>query len=111
MKYNIHITGTAEADLNSAVDYIDHILLNPQAADALLVEAEKAVADLAAFPEKHALVEDPVLSAWGDRFVTVNNYLAFYVISEEEKRINIVRFLHSRQNWISILKSSPLFSK
>jgi len=111
MKYEIHITGTADADLNSAVDYIDHILLNPQAADRLLIEAERAIADLAAFPEKNALVEDPVLNSWGIRFVSVNNYLAFYVISEEEKRVNIVRFLHSKQNWISILKNSTLFSK
>jgi plasmid stabilization system protein ParE len=111
MKYNVHITGTADTDLNSAVDYIDHILLNPQAADELLIEAEEAIADLATFPEKYALVEDPVLNAWGVRFVSVNNYLAFYVISEEEKRVNIVRFLHSKQNWISILKNSTLFSK
>ena len=59
MKFDIHITGTADADLNSAVDYIDHILLNPQAADELLIEAEETSADLAAFPEKYALVEDP----------------------------------------------------
>ena len=109
MKYDIHITGTADEDLNRAVDYIDHILLNPQAADELLDKAEDLIADLAAFPEKYALVEDPVLNAWGVRFVAVNNYLAFYVVSEEEKRVSIVRFLHSKQNWISILKNSALF--
>ena len=111
MKYDVRITGTADADLNSAVDYIDHILLNAQAADELLIKAEEAIADLAAFPEKNALVEDPVLNAWGVRVVSVNNYLAFYVVSEEEKRVNIVRFLHSKQNWISILKESPHASR
>ena len=111
MKYDIYITGTADADINSAVDYIDHILLNPQAADKLLVEVEETITDLAAFPEKYALIEDPVLNAWGIRFVTVNNYVVFYVVSKEEKRVNIVRFLHSKQNWISILKNSTLFSK
>ena len=111
MKYDIHITGAADADLNRAVDYIDHILLNPPAADDLLTEVEETIADLAAFPEKYAFVADPVLSAWGVRFFAVNNYLVFYVVSEEEKRVNIVRFLHSKQNWISILKSSALFSK
>ena len=76
MKFNVHITGTADTDLNSAVDYIDHILLNPQAADELLIEAEEAIADLATLHEKYALVADPVLNAWGVRFVSVNNYLA-----------------------------------
>ena len=111
MKYSIHITRAADADLNRAVDYIDHILLNPQAADELLSETEETIADLAVFPEKNALVTDPVLSAWEVRFITINNYLVFYVVSEEEKRVNIVRILHCKQNWTSILKSSLLFSK
>ena len=37
MKYDIHITRAAEKDLNSAADYIEFVLLNPQAADDLLV--------------------------------------------------------------------------
>ena len=38
MIYDIYITAAADADLNKAADYIDHILLNPQAADGLLDE-------------------------------------------------------------------------
>ena len=43
MNYDIYITAAADADLNKAVDYIDHILLNPQAVDDLLDEAEKQI--------------------------------------------------------------------
>ena len=32
------------------------------------------------------------------RFFSVKNYLAFYVIREEEKTVEIWRFLHQRQN-------------
>ena len=104
MNYDIYITAAAEADLNKVADYIDHILLNPQAADDLLDEAERQITDLSTFPEKHPLVEDPVLNAWGIRLTLIKDYLAFYVISEDEKRVCIVRFLHSRQNWAAILK-------
>ena len=104
MNYDIYITAAADADLNKAADYIDHILLNPQAADDLLDEAERQIIDLSAFPEKYSLVEDPVLNAWGIRLTLVKDYLAFYVIAEDEKRVCIVRFLHSRQNWAAILK-------
>ena len=104
MNYDIYITAAAEADLNKAADYIDHILLNPQAADDLLEEAERQITDLSTFPEKHPLMEDPVLNAWGIRLTLIKDYLAFYVISEDEKRVCIVRFLHSRQNWAAILK-------
>ena len=103
MIYNIHITKVADADLNSAIDYIDHVLLNPQAADNLLIEVEETIMDLAAFPEKHALVTDPVLNIWGIHLVTVKSYLIFYTISEEEKCVYIIRFLHSKQNWNAIL--------
>jgi len=58
MKYDIHITRAAERDLNSAADYIEFVLLNPQAADDLLDEAENKIGDLSAFPEKFALGDD-----------------------------------------------------
>lgn len=50
MSCGIHITHAAENDLNEAADYIDHVLLNPDAAEA-------KIASLA----HHALVDDPVL--------------------------------------------------
>ena len=104
MNYDIHITRAAEHDLNGAADYIEFVLLNPQAADSLIDETASAIADLASFPSKHAVVDDPVLKAWGIRFVVVKKYLIFYLISEEEKRVYVVRFLYGKRDWISILK-------
>ncbi len=104
MKYDIHITRAAEKDLSSAADYIEFVLLNPQAADDLLDEAEDKIGKLSTSPEKFALVDDPVLKAWGIRFTRVDNYIAFYVISEENHTIYILRFLYGKRNWITILK-------
>ena len=104
MNYDIHITRAAERDLNGAADYIEFVLLNPQAADSLIDDVESAIADLSSFPAKHAVVDDPVLKAWGIRFVAVKNYLVFYLISEEEKRVYVVRFLYGKRDWITILK-------
>ena len=104
MKYDIHITRAAEKDLNSAADYIEFVLLNPQAADDLLDEAENKIGDLSAFPEKFALVDDPVLKTWGIRFTLIKSYIAFYVISEENHTVYIIRFLYGKRDWITILK-------
>jgi len=104
MMYDLHITSAAENDLNEAADYIEYVLLNPDAADRLLDAATERISTLAQFAERNALVDDPVLKAWGIRFIQVNNYLAFYVISEEESRVYIVRFLYGKRNWIGILK-------
>lgn len=103
MSYNIHITKTAERDLNSAVDYIEFVLKNPTAAGHLLDVAEEEINNLSEFPESRALIDDPVLKAWGIRFVTVNNYIAFYII--EDDIIHIIRFIYEKRDWITILKS------
>lgn len=104
MSYRIHITQTAERDLNEALNYIEQVLFNPQAADDLLEEAEAKIMNLAAFPEKYPVVDDPVLNAWGIRFVAVKNYLAFYVIDEITQTVHIVRFLYARRDWGTILR-------
>ena len=104
MTYEIYITRAAEKDLNSALDYIEYVLLNPQAADDLLENVEKEIQELSDFPEKYALIDDPVLKAWGVRYTVIKNYLAFYVVSEEEYKVFIVRFLSGKRDWTTILK-------
>lgn len=105
MNYEVHITRAAENDLNESADYIEFVLLNPQAADDLLDTVEETLPTLAQYAQRYALVDDPVLRAWGIRFVQIKNYLAFYTISEEEQKVYIVRFLYGKRNWISILKN------
>lgn len=105
MNYEVRITRAAENDLNEAADYIEFVLLNPQAADDLLDTVEETLPTLAQYAQRYALVDDPVLRAWGIRFVQIKNYLAFYTISEEEQKVYIVRFLYGKRNWISILKN------
>ena len=104
MSYSIHITRAAEQDIAEAVDYIDHILLNPEAADSLLDKLDEQDADLKDSPAKYQLADDPVLCSWGIRFTLVNNYLAFYIIDEERKIVHIIRFLYGKRDWINILK-------
>ena len=104
MTYDICITRAAEKDLRSTADYIEYVLLNPQAADALLDDVEAAIGELSSFPEKHALVDDAVLKSWGIRFVTVGNYIAFYTVSEAEHKVYVIRFLYGKRNWVNVLK-------
>lgn len=104
MKYSIHITQAAERDMVSSADHIEFVLLNPQAADDLLAETQARIEELSAFPEKYALVDDPVLKAWGLRFVAVKKHIVFYTVSEEEHRVYILRFLYHRRNWTDILR-------
>ena len=78
MSFRIHFTRKAAADLEETVDYIDHVLFNPDASEHLLEQLEKELLNLAEFPESPACTEDPFLAEQGIRFVTVKNYLMFY---------------------------------
>ncbi len=50
MSYQLHITSTTEHDIMRAVDYIEFILKNPQAADNLLDTVTKQIETLLEFP-------------------------------------------------------------
>ena len=104
MSYRLHITQAAEKDIRQAADYIEFVLKNPQAADQLLDEAEKQIDSLSSFPKKYPLAEDKVLASWGARFVNVNNYLVFYLVSDEELTVTVVRFLYCKSNWLAVLR-------
>ncbi len=102
MSYSIRITRKAERDIEEAADHIEFELFNPQAADDLLDAVDESVSALSEFPKRHSLVDDSVLKSWGIRFFPVKNYLVFYVIVEDT--VYIVRFLHQRRDWITILR-------
>lgn len=104
MSYQIHITSAAERDMDRAVDYIEFSLKNPKAADDLMDEAERQINALSNFPKKQPLVDDKLLASWGIRFIQVNHFLVFYVISEADSEVIVVRFLYAKSNWASILK-------
>jgi plasmid stabilization system protein ParE len=108
MNYNIHITFKAERDLGEAADYIEFNLRNSQSADDLLDKAAEEINSLSSMPQRFRLVDDPVLASWGIRFITVNNYLAFYIIDEDSHTVHILRFLYAKRNWISILQNEPI---
>ncbi|MCR5685729.1 MAG: type II toxin-antitoxin system RelE/ParE family toxin [Lachnospiraceae bacterium] len=108
MNYSIHITSKAERDLNEALDYIEFNLLNPEAADGLLDNAEEMINALSIAPKKYKTVDDPVLAEWGVRLVIINNYLAFYIINDDTKTIHILRFLYGKRNWISLLRNEAI---
>ena len=104
MSYQLHITSTAKHDIMRAVDYIEFVLKNHQAADNLLDAVTKQIGTLSDFPQKFRIVDDTVLASWEIRFVIINNYIAFYTINEEKQTVIVVRFLYKKSNWRSILR-------
>lgn len=106
--YHVHITTAAARDLSRAADYIEFSLKNQLASDSLIGEAEEILSGLSHMPERFALVDDKLLTAWGIRFVQVKNYLAFYTVSQEANTVYVLRFLYGKSDWMSILRSGVI---
>lgn len=101
--YKINITKAAEIDLQNAAFYIANNLKNKMAANRLLDAAEKELSLLCDMPERNPLVRDSFLASNGVRIQMIKNYLAFYVIRKENSSVTVLRIVHSRRNWITIL--------
>lgn len=107
MNFNIHVTRHAYIDMQEALNYIAYKKFNPDAAESLQDDIEAMGRSLVEYPGKYPgkypFVPDEVLRNWGIRFVMVKEYYMFYTI--RGNTIYLVRFLHRRQDWFSILRT------
>ena len=92
--YKVVYLPTARRQMEEAVAYIAENLCAPDAADDLLDAVDEAVRALSEMPYRHALY--PLLFAMKReiRFVPVRNYNLFYVVNEDQKTVEIWRFIH-----------------
>ncbi len=96
--YEVVYLPKARTQLMDAAVYIATELTAPDAAENLLSAVDEQVAMLCTHPYRHPVYR--VLHAMKHeiRFFPVKNYLVFYVVKEEQKKVEIWRFLHQRQN-------------
>lgn len=106
MKYGLHISTAAERDIEEAADYIENVLKNPQAADALLDAIDEVLPSLQENPQRVPVVSEPVLRTWEIRSIKIKNYLVLFRVDDENASVVIVRFLYAKRNWWTILKDN-----
>lgn len=109
MVYDVVISPEAEDDLDRAIRYLAIELGNPQAASALADKVEACLCNLATMPERFSLCKDAVLRAHGYRRVPIGNYVIVYRIDEAARRVLIVHFYHTLQDYEkALLQNTPL---
>ena len=104
MNYSLNITDLAEEDILITVRYISGVLKNPIAVNNLLDEIELHEKILEDTPYIYPFVNDEYLSEKGLKYIRIKNFLLFYIIDEDTRIVNVIRFLYSRRNWKDILK-------
>jgi plasmid stabilization system protein ParE len=103
--YTVYITDIAEEEMLTTAKYIADVLKTPMAANDLLDEIVKCENTLETTPNIFSFVPDKYLRAKGMKYIMINNYMVFYIINEDEKAIDVIRFLYSRRDWKRILNS------
>jgi len=106
--YVLNITDIAEQDILHTAKYISDVLKSPMAANNLLDEIEKYEEIIQKTPYIYPFVSDEYLAQYGLKFVMIKNYMMFYIINEDEKKIDVIRFLYARRNWKNILTGKDI---
>jgi toxin ParE1/3/4 len=101
--YDIQITEPAEKDLYEIGVYISKELLDPGTAKKVISRIAKVINSLEDMPLRNALVEDERLAYKGIRKIMVDNYIIFYIVTEESKTVTIIRILYGRRDWMNLL--------
>jgi len=104
MRSALYISPAASDDLENAFGYMDHALLQPSAAEDLLENFLDKASALLANPEGSLLPRDNFLRSRGIRLLPLGEYLIFYLVSEADRTIHIIRFLRNRRDWAAILQ-------
>ncbi len=102
-RYRILMTEPAADDLLRIAEYIAKELREPITAQKLVEKIKEAVMSLIHMPTRHALVADEYLAVQGIRKLPVENYIVFYVISEKDGTVTVIRILYGRRDWEQLL--------
>jgi plasmid stabilization system protein ParE len=106
--YRLRFSKLYKEDVDSSYNYIKDKLEAPMAAENLIKEILEKLNKIKENPNIRSLVQDKYLASLGYRSINVKNYTIFYIISGDNKYINIIRFLYGRRNWINILKEKTI---
>ena len=97
--YDVRIFPSAYRDLVDVVDYLN--TLSPKTALNYFDKFTEEIQSLSYMPERCPRPRDLALAAKGYRYLKVNNYLVFYVVSGNE--VQIRRIIYARRDYNGIL--------
>ena len=103
MEYKLLITKEAENDIDEIVAYIVNVLKNPIAAENLLTKIESCFDTIKFNPHAFPLCTDKRLRESGYRKITVNNYIVFYRIYDDQDTVYIMRVIYGRREYINLI--------
>lgn len=95
MNWKIVYTKKALEELDSIVDYISNVLLEPKIAENLFNLIISEIKGLNQMPMRNKLWDDEPWRSQGIRVMRVKNYFVFYYPNEKETTVYITRIMYA----------------
>lgn len=103
MKWKVKYSAEAKQDLEGIYDYISSVLSEPQIAKGQVERILSSVKKLDLMPQRYRLCDYEKWSKQGVRFLTVDNYIVFYLPDETEKSVTVIRIMYGGRDINNIL--------
>ena len=98
MSWKIEYADQAKRDLRSIYEYIAFILLEKGTAADLYKAIVTEINSLDMMPKRYPLYHDEPWTSCGVHFLTVKDYLIFYLVNDEAETVSIVRIGYGGQD-------------
>lgn len=101
--YQLEYLPVAKQDMIEIMHYINRELCNPIAAENLASEMIESADRLMEFPYANVVhfISKPLKHEY--RKLIVQNYIMFYWVDENEKKVTIARVIYSRRDYRKLL--------
>lgn len=90
-------------DLISIYSYISVVLLEPNIAENQVMRIKAEIRKLDQMPLKHKLVNWDPWHTMGMRFFPVDNYEIYYLVNQNDSKVQIVRIFYSGRDVENII--------
>lgn len=110
MEYEIFTTEQAVGDLRAIFEYIAYDLMSGQNAMGQLDRLEKAIESLKEYPERNRIYNSAQWENRNLRVMPVDNYLVFYIVETELKRVTVIRVMYGRRDTETQLKENTVYT-
>lgn len=103
MQYKVKFLDEAENDILRVASYISNELYNPNAATKLIKNMRKLANGLKEMPRRHPVYEAYAPLKQEFRKIVVGNYVMFYFINDNKKKVYIAFVMNEKQDFDAIL--------
>ncbi len=103
MAYDVVVTPSANADLDSIIEYISVKLANPSAASAFLNNVTKCYEELSVSPKMYEQCRDVRLKKLGYRRAIIGNYILVYRVDEINMIVYVLRYFYGAREYAKLI--------